>query len=40
MKRIALALNEGKVEHVWYPVFPPYENANEAVAWLKKKTRG
>ncbi|KAK2600017.1 hypothetical protein QQS21_005251 [Conoideocrella luteorostrata] len=35
LKRCTLALREGKVEHVWYPVFPPDENAAEVAAWLK-----
>jgi peroxiredoxin len=35
VKRITLALKEGKVVHVWYPVFPPAENAAEVAAWLK-----
>lgn len=35
IKRCTLALREGKVEHVWYPVFPPNENSAEVAAWLK-----
>ncbi|KAK2740151.1 peroxiredoxin DOT5 [Colletotrichum kahawae] len=35
-KRCTLALREGKVEHVWYPVFPPDENSKEVAAWLKE----
>jgi len=35
IKRCTLALRDGKVEHVWYPVFPPDENPAEVVAWLK-----
>lgn len=31
---------EGKVEQVWYPVFPPNENSTEVAAWLKNKTGG
>ncbi|KAH8656840.1 redoxin family protein [Ilyonectria robusta] len=33
-KRITLALRDGKVEHVWYPVFPPDENSAQVAAWL------
>ncbi|KAK0717801.1 redoxin family protein [Lasiosphaeria miniovina] len=40
VKRCTLAFREGKVEHVWYPVFPPDENSAEVAAWLKKKTEG
>ena len=35
IKRCTLALREGRVEHVWYPVFPPNENPAEVVEWLK-----
>ena len=35
IKRCTLAFREGKVEHVWYPVFPPDENPDEVAAWLK-----
>jgi len=37
IKRCTLALRDGKIEHIWYPVFPPDENANEVVAWLESK---
>jgi len=35
IKRCTLALRDGKVVHVWYPVFPPNENSAEVAAWLK-----
>jgi peroxiredoxin len=38
VKRCTLAFKEGKVEHVWYLVFPPDENSAEVAAWLKSKT--
>ncbi|KAI1145986.1 thioredoxin-like protein [Nemania diffusa] len=34
-KRCTLAIKDGKVVHVWYPVFPPDENPSQVVAWLK-----
>ncbi|KAH6673403.1 hypothetical protein B0J14DRAFT_638443 [Halenospora varia] len=42
VKRCTLALIDGTVEHVWYPVFPPNESASEVAAWLKsnRKTEG
>ncbi|KAK1759788.1 BcpB protein [Echria macrotheca] len=41
MKRITLALRDGgRVERVWYPVFPPHENADEVVEWLKGNMKG
>ncbi|KAH7000949.1 thioredoxin-like protein [Ilyonectria destructans] len=36
-KRITLALRDGKVEHAWYPVFPPDENSAQVAAWLGAK---
>lgn len=42
VKRCTLALREGTVKHVWYPVFSPNESASEVAAWLKsnRKTEG
>lgn len=34
IKRLTLALLEGRIEKVFYPVFPPNEHAGEVVAWL------
>jgi peroxiredoxin len=34
-KRLTLVLRGGKVEHVFYPVFPPDKHADEVIAWLK-----
>lgn len=33
-KRLTLVLDEGAIEHVFYPVFPPGEHAEEVIAWL------
>jgi peroxiredoxin len=35
VKRCALAIKDGIIVNVWYPVFPPDANAREVVAWLK-----
>ena len=35
-KRVTLILAKGRVEHVFYPVFPPDGNAAEVVAWLRE----
>lgn len=32
--RLTLVLREGVVEHVFYPVFPPDQNASKVIAWL------
>ena len=37
IKRLALAVEEAKIIHVWYPVFPPDSNAQEVVKWLASK---
>ena len=34
LKRLTLAIRDGQVEHVFYPVFPPDRNASEVLAWL------
>ena len=34
IKRLTLILLDGRIEHVFYPVFPPDKNAQEVVAWL------
>jgi peroxiredoxin len=34
IKRLTLILDDGQIEKVFYPVFPPDENANEVIRWL------
>lgn len=34
-KRLTLVVRDGKIEHVFYPVFPPDKHADEVIAWLK-----
>jgi peroxiredoxin len=34
VKRLTLVLRDGRIEHVFYPVFPPDQNAGDVVAWL------
>lgn len=34
LKRLALIIRDGKIEHVIYPVFPPDRNADDVLAWL------
>lgn len=40
LKRLALVLSGGTVEHVFYPVFPPDGNAAEVAAWLRDHRAG
>ena len=37
LKRLTLIVREGRIEHVFYPVFPPNESADEVLRWLKQK---
>ena len=39
LKRLTLVIRDGRVEHVFYPVFPPDRNASEVVAWLTARKR-
>ena len=36
VKRLTLIVNDGRVEHVFYPVFPPNENPTQVIAWLER----
>lgn len=33
-KRLTLILRDGRIEHVFYPVFPPNTHAQQVLAWL------
>nr|WP_244431706.1 peroxiredoxin [Segniliparus rugosus] len=33
--RLTLVLREGRVEHVFYPIFPPDRHAEQVLAWLR-----
>ncbi len=35
LKRLTLVIRDGIVERVFYPVFPPDQNAGEVLKWLK-----
>jgi len=35
LKRLTLIIRDGRIEHVFYPVFPSNENAAEVVRWLR-----
>jgi peroxiredoxin (alkyl hydroperoxide reductase subunit C) len=36
IKRLALIVDNGRIRHVFYPVFPPDRNAGDVLAWLKE----
>lgn len=35
IKRVTLVLQDGQIEKVFYPVFPPDRNAEEVIGWLR-----
>lgn len=35
IKRLTLVIGDGRIEHVFYPVFPPDAHAGEVLAWLR-----
>jgi peroxiredoxin len=39
-RRITLVARAGRIEHVFYPVFPPDRNAADVVAWLRGDLHG
>lgn len=39
LKRFALVIDDGRVSHVFYPVFPPDRNAADVLAWLEANPR-
>ena len=38
IKRLTLVIENGEIEHVIYPVFPPGRNAEEVVGWLSERS--
>lgn len=34
-RRLTLAVDDGRITHVFYPVFPPDRSADEVIAWLR-----
>ena len=34
IKRLTLIIRDGRIEKVFYPVFPPDKNAEDVIAWL------
>jgi peroxiredoxin len=37
LKRFTLVINDGTVEHVFYPVFPPDRSASDVVEWFSQQ---
>ena len=36
IRRLALVVDDGRITHVFYPVFPPDRNAGDVLQWLKE----
>jgi len=36
LKRLTLIIRNKRIEHIFYPVFPPDKSAEQVVAWLKQ----
>ncbi|ABG04046.1 Redoxin [Rubrobacter xylanophilus DSM 9941] len=39
LRRLTMVVEEGRVEHVFYPVFPPDAHAGEVAGWLRGRGR-
>lgn len=39
LKRFTLIVDNGVIEHVFYPVFPPDRNASDVLSWLSQNRR-
>ncbi|WGD56173.1 peroxiredoxin [Bradyrhizobium sp. CB1650] len=40
IKRLALIIDDARITHVFYPVFPPDRNAGDVLNWLKAHPAG
>ncbi len=38
-KRLTIITKDGRIEKVFYPVFPPEQNADEVLVWLRKNVQ-
>ena len=39
VKRLAIAVRDGKIVKVWYPVFPSDKGASQVIEWLKEEMK-
>jgi peroxiredoxin len=37
LRRVTMAIEDGKITKVWYPVFPPDKSTEVVVTWLKER---
>src|SRR5689334_3692394 len=40
IKRLALIIDDGRITHAFYPVFPPDRNAGDVLEWLRENPVG
>jgi peroxiredoxin len=40
LRRLTMIIDEGHIEKVFYPVFPPGKNAEEVIGWLRRDPAG
>jgi peroxiredoxin len=38
LKRLTLVVRAGRIDHVFYPVFPPDSHADDVLAWVRRPT--
>jgi peroxiredoxin len=38
-KRLTLVMHDGHIEKIFYPVFPPDQNAEEVLTWLRENAQ-
>jgi len=36
LKRLTMVIDDGRIQKVFYPVFPPDKNADEVIGWLRQ----
>jgi len=39
LERLTLVVSDGRIEHVFYPIFPPDEHAGEVLEWVQENPR-
>ncbi|WP_332898147.1 peroxiredoxin [Haladaptatus sp. CMSO5] len=39
LKRLTLVVSDGRIEHVFYPIFPPDEHAGNVLAWVSNDSQ-
>jgi peroxiredoxin len=37
LKRLTMIISAGRIEHIFYPVFPPDVSARQVMDWLQQR---